>query len=58
MLFTKPIYRPSELAELLGVCETTLWSWRKKGTIPEPIKLGPRFIGWKAEDLNSWIASR
>ncbi|WP_157836274.1 helix-turn-helix domain-containing protein [Rheinheimera texasensis] len=58
MTFTKPIIRPAELAEVLHVSLPTLWSWRKKGILPEPIVLGPRFIGWRAEVLNDWLESR
>lgn len=58
MTFKKPIIRPNELAETLGVSLPTLWVWRKNGLLPEPIQLGPRFVGWKAEDLNEWLDSK
>lgn len=57
-MFTTPIIRPTQLAITLGVSTVTLWNWRRQGILPEPIQLGPRFIGWTAETLNEWISSR
>jgi predicted DNA-binding transcriptional regulator AlpA len=31
----------ADLAEAFGVSEWTIWSWRKKGLLPEPIKMTP-----------------
>lgn len=58
MCFKKPIVRPAELADLLGVSKATLWKWRKRGLLPEPMSLGPRFVGWSSEVLNAWLDSQ
>jgi prophage regulatory protein len=58
MFFKQPIVRPKELATVLSISTVTLWSWRKKGIIPEPILFGPRFIGWDREVLNEWLNSQ
>tara|TARA_R110001583_G_scaffold19264_1_gene75573 strand:+ start:1437 stop:1619 length:183 start_codon:yes stop_codon:yes gene_type:complete len=50
------IIRPAELAELLGVSQTTVWRWRKQKILQEPIKLGSRLVGWRKEDIDEWLA--
>ncbi|MBA6397671.1 AlpA family transcriptional regulator [Colwellia sp. BRX10-4] len=57
MYFKQPIVRPAELAAALSVSTVTLWNWRRKGILPEPISFGPRFIGWKNDVLNTWLAN-
>ena len=52
------ILRPSNVARLLGVSRTTLWRWTKAGHLPPPIKLGPGVTGWRASDIDAWVASR
>lgn len=51
----KKIIRANELAQLLGISNTTLWRWRRSNAVPQPIYLGPRMIGWRVEDINSWL---
>jgi len=57
MYFKQPIVRPAELAAALSVSTVTLWNWRRKGILPEPISFGPRFIGWPNDVLNTWLAN-
>ena len=52
------ILRTSDLARLLRVSRTTIWRWAKTGHFPAPIKLGPGVTGWRASDVEAWIASR
>lgn len=54
----KKIYRPSEVARLLGISKSTLYSWVEKNMFPPPIKLGLRAAGWTSEQINAWINSR
>ena len=51
----KKIIRANELAQLLGISNTTLWRWRKRDALPRPISLGPRMVGWKVDDINLWL---
>ncbi|WP_462150718.1 helix-turn-helix transcriptional regulator [Pseudoalteromonas xiamenensis] len=58
MYFQQKIVRPAELAATLGVSTVTLWNWRRKGILPEPITFGPRFIGWPSAILNEWLETQ
>lgn len=55
---SKLLYRSSELIKALGISQTTLWRWQKNGSFPRPIKLGPRIIAWKLEDINNWLEKK
>ena len=54
----KAILRTNEVCDLVGVGRPTLWRWRKAGTFPAPVRLGPRAVGWRAEDVQAWIDAR
>jgi predicted DNA-binding transcriptional regulator AlpA len=52
------IVRPKQFANELGVSTVTLWNWRKKKILPEPITLGPRCIGWPRHVINRWLETQ
>jgi predicted DNA-binding transcriptional regulator AlpA len=45
-------------AMLLGVSVSTFRRLRLQGTLPAPIRVGVRRIGWKASDLLAAIEAR
>jgi excisionase family DNA binding protein len=44
-----------EISKLLGVSEKTVRGWVYK-KILKPVKLGPRLIRFKKEDIELWIS--
>jgi predicted DNA-binding transcriptional regulator AlpA len=58
MHFTQPFVRQHQLAKALDVSLTTLWNWRRQGYLPEPIPLGPKFVGWHRDVINEWLEQR
>jgi len=50
--------RPAKAAGLLGVHRATLWRWVRRGELPPPIKLGPRVVAWRLQDLREFAAKR
>jgi prophage regulatory protein len=52
---TTRLIRPNELARTLGVSTVTLWKWRRDKILPEPLKIGPRFIAWEPEVIQEWL---
>ena len=55
---TTRLVRPNELAKVLGVSTVTLWKWRRDRILPEPMKIGPRFIAWETHVIEQWIKSQ
>ena len=54
----KPILRQKDILALLGIGRATLSKWRNEGRFPEPKRLGPRLLGWRASDIEAWIDSQ
>lgn len=52
------LMRPRELARALGVSTTTLWRMRRRGDLPDPIRISPGAVGWRADEIDEWLASR
>lgn len=52
------ILRIKEISELLSLSKSTIWRLRREGDFPEPLKLGPRSVGWYESDVTEWIKSR
>lgn len=46
----------SEVARMLGMSKTTVWEMVRRGTIPTPLKFGPRMSRWRLTDIKRVIA--
>ncbi|MYE06572.1 MAG: AlpA family transcriptional regulator [Chloroflexi bacterium] len=51
-------YRIKDLTVITGMSVSTIYSWMAQGTFPRPVQLGPRAVGWRAEDIDAWKAQR
>jgi predicted DNA-binding transcriptional regulator AlpA len=53
------LMHPPEVAEMLGVTAKTLWRWRQEGQGPGWMRLGPRKVVYRRDELVRWLkASR
>lgn len=52
---SKLIYRPSELAEALGVSRTTLFRMEKRNELPPRRKISESTRGWPRSEIEEWI---
>ena len=43
-----------EACDFLRCGRTTLWNWRRKGVVPDPIRIGGA-VRWKRTDLETLI---
>jgi predicted DNA-binding transcriptional regulator AlpA len=47
-----------ELLAILRVSMTTLQRMRRDDGFPAPVRLSPRRIVWRGEDIAGWMAAR
>lgn len=56
---SKPlIYRPSDLPRVVGLSTRHCRRLASENMFPRPIKLGRRAVGYRAEDIEQWLADR
>ena len=49
------IYRPADLARILGIRKATVHDWEKKGILPQAKRYGSRFTFWLKADIDAWL---
>jgi prophage regulatory protein len=52
------ILRPRQLADRVGLSLATLWRLRRRGDLPEPIRLSPGCVGWRTSEIDAWLTAR
>ncbi len=55
---SKRIQRLPEVKATVGLCRSTIYLAVSRGDFPKPIKLGPRAVGWDADEITAWLESR
>ncbi|CAN7470506.1 helix-turn-helix transcriptional regulator [Paraburkholderia hospita] len=51
------ILRLTGVLEAVGVKKSSIYNWVRDGKFPAPVRLGPRSVGWRQEDVEKWLAS-
>ncbi len=44
-----------EVADRIGVSESTVRNYVNKGVFPKSVQYGPRIVRWKVEDVQAWV---
>jgi len=52
------IMRPREVMQMLGLSLPTIWRMRRRGEFPEPLRLSPGAVGWRASTIAKWLRGR
>lgn len=52
------IYRRDTVLSMLGVSKSTLRRWMLDEGFPLPRQLGPRAVGWIAQEVDAWLVAR
>lgn len=52
----KPLLRASDLSKALGVSIQTILRWGRDGTLPRPLRIGPKVIAWPRASIEAHIA--
>ena len=58
MVPPREVLRIKDVCEMLDVGTVTLWRWRKDGTFPKPLQLGPNTVAWPRSVIEQWLESR
>ena len=53
----KKYYRAREVAELLGVSVSSVWSWTAQGKL-KATRIGDRARRWAIEDIEAFVKTR
>jgi len=48
---------PRQLKDLTGLSEP-LWRLRRRGDLPEPVRLSPGRCAWSEDTIRTWLESR
>lgn len=52
------IWREPKVKETTGLSKSTRWRLMKAGEFPQKIQIGPRAVGWRAEEIIRWFKDR
>lgn len=52
------ILRRPEVQHRSGLKRSTLYLRIARGEFPAPVKLGPRAVGWVADEVDAWLRQR
>ncbi len=52
------ILRPRELAGYVGLSVCTIWRLRRRGDLPQPLRLSKNCVGWRTSTVDRWLATR
>lgn len=56
---TRRIYlRDTEVAEMFSVSRNTIWTWAKKGLLPEPVRISPGCTRWNRAEIEAMYPER
>jgi len=52
------ILRRKQVEARTGLARSTIYQHVKAGTLPAPIKLGAKSVGWIEAEITAWIQAR
>jgi prophage regulatory protein len=52
------IWRESKVKDETGLSKSTRWRLMRAGQFPQKVQLGPRAVGWRAEEIIRWSKDR
>lgn len=55
---TDRILRFHAVSSMTGLGRTSIYEGIKEKTFPAPVKLTKSAVGWRASEIDAWIASR
>lgn len=50
----KKVIRAKDMPDETGLPMRSVWEQVAEGTLPAPIQIGPRAVGWLADEIDAW----
>jgi len=47
-----------ELFSKVGMSDTQVWRWEKRGKFPKRINLGGKSVGWFESEIDEWLEKK
>lgn len=47
-----------EVQRICGLSKSTMYRLMRTGLFPEPLKIGPKAVRWREDEIQEWIDSR
>jgi predicted DNA-binding transcriptional regulator AlpA len=54
----QPLIGRTEYARLVGISDSTTKRWARAGIGPQPIKVGPRTIRYRRDEVETFLAGK
>ena len=51
-------YTQKQVLSRVGIGQTALYAWERKGEFPSSRQIGPNRIGYPVDEVEAWIANR
>ena len=52
------LLRLKEVEQMVGLSRTSIYRLMDRGDFPHPVRVGPRAVRWRLEDLEHWRSER
>ncbi len=49
------LLRIPEVCERVGFKSSKVWEMAKRGTFPQPVRLGPKVSAWREHEVTEWV---
>ena len=50
------LLRRPEVETITGLSRASIYARMNSGDFPLPVRIGPNSVGWRADDVEKWIA--
>lgn len=49
------LLRLAQVIKICGLKKSSIYDRMKKGTFPKSVRLGPKSVAWRSDELEKWI---